>query len=190
MHNPTELNKDDVQILFADLQVEIVARSKTTPVLVLASSVNVLARVARLLEIPIILSVVPEGGRAPELIPELAKETTGLPQFLRTGVSLDEGTKEALAANSRNSLIISGFATETVVLHAATAAIVCGHRVLIPVDACGGLSERTEAAAFRQIEAFGGEPTSVVTLATALVPDFSSDLGQRVFGILQQLRLA
>jgi hypothetical protein len=190
MYNPTELNKDDVQILFADLQVEIVSRSKTTPPMALASSVNVLARVARLLEIPIILSVVPEGGRTPELISELAKETTGLPQFLRTGVSLDERTKEALGANRRNTLIISGFATEAVVLHAATAAIAGGYRVLIPVDACGGLSERTEAAAFRQIEAFGGETTSVVTLATALVPDFSSDLGQRLFSIVQQLRLA
>jgi len=38
------------------------------------------------------------------------------------------------------------------------------------VDACGGKSERTEAAAFRQIEAVGG----VTTLATALAPDFYS----------------
>jgi hypothetical protein len=146
----------------------------------------VLAPVATLLEIPIILSVVPVGGRTPELIPELAKETTGVSQFLRTGANLDERTKEALAANRRNTLIISGFATEAVVIHAATAAIARGYHVLIPVDACGGLSERTEAAAFIQIEAFGGKTTSVVTLATALVPDFSSDLGQRLFSILQQ----
>ena len=190
MHNPTELNKDDVQVLFADLQVEIVARSKTTPPMALASSVNVLARMARLLEIPIIISVVPIGGRTPQLIPELAKETTGVPQLLRTGAKLDERTKEALAANRRNTMIISGFATEAVVIHVATAAIAGGYRVLIPVDACGGLSERTEAAAFRQIEAFGGETTSVVTLATALVPAFSSDLGQRLFSILQQPLLA
>jgi hypothetical protein len=67
MRNPTELNKEDVQILFADLQVEIVSRSKTTPPMALASSVNVLGQVARLLEITIILSVVPDGGREPEL---------------------------------------------------------------------------------------------------------------------------
>ena len=107
----------------------------------------------------------------------------------RTASVADEKTEEALAANRRNTLIISGFATEAVVLHAATVAIAGGYRVLIPVDACGGLSERTEAAAFRQIEAFGGETTSVVTLATALVPDFSSDLGQRLVSILQQLLL-
>jgi hypothetical protein len=136
--------------------VGLLARSKTIPPLALASSVKVLARVARLLEIPIILSVVPEGGREPELIPELAKETTGLPQFLRTGANLDEKTKEALVSNRRNTLIIAGFATEVVVIHMATAAIASGYHVLIPVDACGGLSERTEAAAFRQIEAFGG----------------------------------
>jgi hypothetical protein len=41
----------------------------------------------------------------------------------------------------------------------------------VPVDACGGMSSRTEDAAFRQIEANGGVTTSVVTLVTALTPD-------------------
>jgi nicotinamidase-related amidase len=83
----------------------------------------------------------PRAPREPELIPELAKETAGLPQFLRTGVSLDERTTQALASNLRTTLIIAGFGTEAVVVHAATAAIASGYRVLIPVDACGGLSE-------------------------------------------------
>jgi hypothetical protein len=52
------------------------------------------------------------------------------------------------------------------------------------------MSSRTEDATFRQIEAAGGVTTSVVTLVTALVPDFSTDLGGKAFGILQSLRLA
>jgi hypothetical protein len=47
MHNPSELNNDQILASFADLQVEIVARSKTTPPPSLAPSVNVLARVGR-----------------------------------------------------------------------------------------------------------------------------------------------
>jgi len=42
---------------------------------------------------------------------------------------------------------------------------------------------------FRQIEAAGGVTTSVVTLVTALVPDFSTDLARRPRD-LQSLRLA
>jgi hypothetical protein len=58
------------------------------------------------------------------------------------------------------------------------------------VDACGGLSSHTEDAAFREIEVAGGVTTSVVTLVTALAPDFNADLGGKAFGILQSLRLA
>jgi nicotinamidase-related amidase len=39
--------------------------------------------------------------------------------------------------------VISGFATEVVVVHAVLSAIEAGYRAYVPVDACGGLSERT-----------------------------------------------
>jgi nicotinamidase-related amidase len=138
------------------------------------------------------LSVVPEGGQRPELIPELARETEGVAQYLRLSASpfLDEATRAAIAATGRQHLVIVGFATEAVVLHAVLDAIAAGYRVYVPVDACGGMSCRTEDAAFRQIEAAGGVTTSVVTLVTALAPDFSTDLGGKAFGILQSLRLA
>jgi len=64
------------------------------------------------------------------------------------------------------------------------------HGKVTVTDACGGMSERTEAAALRQIEAFGGEVTSTVTMATALAPDLKTFLGQQMFAALQQLRLA
>jgi hypothetical protein len=67
---------------------------------------------------------------------------------------------------------------------------VAGYRAYVPVDACGGLSSRTEDAAFREIEAAGGVTTSVIKLVTAPAPDFNADLGGKAFGILQSLRLA
>jgi pimeloyl-ACP methyl ester carboxylesterase len=137
------------------------------------------------------LSVVPEGGQRPELIPELARETEGVAQYPRLSASpfLDEATRAAIAATGRQHLVIAGFATEAVVLHAVRDAIAAGYRAYVPVDACGGLSSRTEDAAFRQIEAASGITTSVVTLVTALAPDYSTELGGKAFGILQSLRL-
>jgi nicotinamidase-related amidase len=192
MQNPSRLDPTDVQLLFADLQTQIVARSKTTDPKALRMAARVLAQLAKVFSLPVTISTVPEGEHAPELIPELAKEAVGAPQFLRTGASpfLDERTKMALNSHGRKTLVICGVATEVVVLHAATAAIEAGYRALVPVDACGGMSERTESAALRQIEAFGGEVTSTVTMATALAPDFETVLGQQMFAVVQQLRLA
>jgi Isochorismatase family len=186
------LDPNTVQVLFTDLQPQMVVRSKTNTPEALARSAAVLAQVARLLNLPMHLSVVPEGGQRPELIPELARETEGLTPHPRLSNSpfLDEATRAAIAATGRQRLVIAGFTTEVVVLHAVCDAIAAGYRVYVPVDACGGMSSRTEEAAFRQIEAAGGITTSVVTLVTALAPDASTDLGGKAFGILQSLRLA
>jgi pimeloyl-ACP methyl ester carboxylesterase/nicotinamidase-related amidase len=186
------LDPATVQILFADLQSPIVARSKTNPPQGLSCAACVLARCARLLGLPVHHSVVPEGGKAPEVLPDLAKETESAPQFARMTADpfLDPQTREAIDAVKRPVLVIAGVATEAVVLHAALSALERDYRVQVPVDACGGLSARTEDAALRQIEAAGGVTTSVVTLVTALAPDFSTDLGGKAFGILQSLRPA
>ena len=181
-----------VQVLFADLQRSIVARSKTASPAALAASAGVLAEVAGLLGLPVHFSIVPDEGRPPVLIPELARHAEGAGLLPRVSASpfLDGPTRSALAAADRNTLNVAGFATEVVVLHAVRAAVAAGYQVLVPVDACGGMSARTEDAAFRQIEAAGGVTTAVVSLVTSLAPDFSAPPGQQAFAALQLLRLA
>ena len=192
MQNPTKIAAQEVQLLFVDLQPQIVQRSKTTDPKALAQSAAVLAQLGKIFSLPVTISVVPEGGEAPEVIPELAKETSEAPQFVRANPSpfLDEKTTLALKDNAHKTLVIAGFATEVAVLHTVVGAIEAGYRAIVAVDACGGMSERTESAALRQIEAFGGEVSSTVTIATSLEPDFTTDLGQKMFGAIQQLRLA
>ena len=108
------LDPATVQILFADLQPPIVARSKTNPPQSLSCAASVLARCARLLGLPVNHSVVPEGGKAPEVLPDLAKETEGAPQFARITADpfLDPQTREAIEAVKRPVLVIAGLATE------------------------------------------------------------------------------
>src|SRR6201997_4195478 len=129
------LDPRTVQVLFADLQPQMVARSKTNTPEALARSAAVLAQVARLLHLPMHLSVVPEGGRRPELIPELARETEGVAQHPRLSASpfLDEATRAAISATGRQHLVIAGFATEAVVLHGVRDAIATGYQVSVPV---------------------------------------------------------
>ena len=180
------------QILLCDLQKQIVARSKTMQPAGLSKSAGVLLQLAKLFSLPAILSVVPEDGKAPELIPELEVGYGTVPHFLRSSANpfLDQNTRNALAKNDRKTMIIAGFATEAVVLYAVLDAVKAGYKVIVPVDACGGLSERTEQAAFRQIEAAGAVTTSVVSIAIALAPDFTTDLGKQMFALIQQIRLS
>jgi nicotinamidase-related amidase len=167
-----------------------VARSKTIEPDALGKSAGVLLEVARLFSLPTTLSVVPEGDKAPELISEL--RGNGFAQEkLRASASpfLDEATKNLLAQSRRKVLIIGGFATEAVVLNAVLDACAQGYEALVPVDVCGGMSERTEQASLRQIIAAGAITTSVVSIATKLAPDFTTDPGKDLFNIVQRLRL-
>ncbi len=185
-----QLSTDSAQLLLCDLQPEIVARSKTIDRDVLSKSAGVLLEIARLFSLPTTLSVVPEGDKPPELISEL-RGSSFAQEKLRASASplFDEATRNLLAESKRQVLIIGGFATEAVVLHAVLDARTQGYDVLVPVDVCGGMSERTEQAALRQIRAAGAITTSVVSIATKLAPDFTTDLGKSLFNIVQRLRL-
>jgi Isochorismatase family len=185
-----QLSTDSAQVLLCDLQPEIVTRSKTIDRDTLSKSAGVLLEIAKLFSLPTTLSVVPEGDKAPELISEL--RSSGFAQEkLRASASpfFDAATRNLLAQSTRKVLIVGGFATEAVVLHAVLDARARGYEVLVPVDVCGGMSERTEQAALRQILAAGAITTSVVSIATKLAPDFTTDLGTELFNIVQRLRL-
>ena len=186
------LSSTSAQVLICDLQKQIVARSKTTTPQDLGRSAGVLLQLGKLFKLPILLSVVPEENKAPELIPELSAVDADVPQMLRSSASpfLDQDTVDTLAGNNRQVLLLSGFAIEATVFHAALDGIKHGYKVVVIVDACGGMSERTEQAAFRQIEAAGGVITSVVSLATTLAPDFTTDLGKQTFSLIQRIRLS
>ncbi len=64
-------------------------------------------------------------------------------------------------------------------LHAALDAQKQGYQGIVAVDARGGLSERTEQAALRQMEGAGVLISSVVSIATKLAPDFTTEKGKR-----------
>jgi hypothetical protein len=185
-----QLSTESAQVLFCDLQKQIVARSKTTEPDALRQSAGVLLQLAKLFRLPTTLSVVPEQEKAPESIPEL-RNGGFAPEKLRASASpfRDEATIQRLAGTDRKVLILAGFATEVVVLQAALDGRKQGYEVLVAVDACGGMSERTEQAALRQMEGAGVLISSVVSIATKLAPDFTTDQGKHMFALLQQLRL-
>jgi nicotinamidase-related amidase len=146
---------------------------------------------AQLFKLPLTLSVVPENKTAPRLIASLHAFALEKNQFLRATASpfIDPVTREHLASLRRLTLIIAGFATEVVVLHAALDALRQGYGVIVAADACGGMSDRTESAALAHIRDNGGFVSSVVSIATALSPDLTKPQGQQMFQIVQTLRL-
>lgn len=182
----------DVQILFVDLQQALTKGSQTIPPQALAVNAAVLAKIGKLLKIPMTFSVVPVAGQPGVLIPELLPFATEQNTFHRipAGSFSDQAMVSTLANHSRKTLIIAGYATEVAVLQSALGALAAGYRTQVPVDVTGSASSRTEAAAMRQMELAGAIPTSVISLAAFLAPNFSEEPGSSVLSMFSELRTA
>jgi nicotinamidase-related amidase len=182
------LNPQDAVILFADLQSGIVERAATIELGQLRRAVGALAKLAKLFDIPVVVTTAPMGD-PPELVPEIAAALGALPLNTRTTTDafLHAPTRDALLATGRKTLIVAGVATEIIVQHSALSGAARGLNVQVAIDACGGLSPRTEDAALRRLVQAGVAPTSIASLAGQLAVDFSQPKGGQALGVLYEM---
>lgn len=186
----SRVDAKDTIILFADLQSGIVELSRTNPVDRLKKGVLALARLAKLMGIPVVVSGVRgEDGNPPKMIPQIAEGLGDLPTHHRTTCDsfLNEEIVSAINATGRKTLLISGVATELAVQLPALTASDEGYNVFVVLDACGGMSERTEQAALQRMARAGATMVSVMTLAGELAGDFREAKAQQAIGILYEM---
>jgi nicotinamidase-related amidase len=178
-----------VVILFADLQAGIIEPAATNEPTHLRRAVSVLAKLARLFDIPTIVTTAPSDGGTARVTPEIAAALGDLPQYMRTTTDahLHAPTREAIARTGRKTLLVAGVATEIIVQHSALSGAAHGLHVQVVVDACGGLSARTEDTALRRLTQAGVVATSIASIAGQLAGDFTQPKGRQASGILYEM---
>jgi len=180
----------DTLVLFADLQQGIVELSKTQPLPRLKKSVQGLAKLAKILELPVIVSgVAGEDGSPAKMLPEIGEGYGQYTTYHRTTANslLNEDIMKAIQASGKKTLLISGVATELAVQLPAVTAAEHGLRAFVVLDACGAASERTEQAALARIAQAGGSTVSVLTLAGELAGDFRTSIAQQAIGVVFEM---
>jgi nicotinamidase-related amidase len=186
----SRINPRDAVILFADLQAGIVELTRTNPLGRLKTGVRALAKLAKLFDIPAIVSGIRgEDGSPANVIPEIADGLGSTPTYHRTTCDsfLNEEIVSAIKATGRKTLLVSGVATELAVQLPALTAADQGYKVYVVVDACGGMSERTEQAAVLRMAKAGATTVSVMTLAGELAGDLREPKAQQAIGILYEM---
>lgn len=178
---------NDTIVLFADLQQGIIELSTTNPVDRLKKAVLALARLAKLYDMPVFVSGVRgEDGSVARVTSEIGEGCGDLRTYHRTTCDsfLNDEIRSAIEATGRKTLLISGVATELAVQLPAITASDLGYRVFVCLDACSGMSERTEQAALLRIIRAGATTVSVMTLAGEIAGDFREVKSQQAIGIL------
>jgi hypothetical protein len=177
--------RSTASVLFLDLQEEIIKNSQTNAIGVIRGHAGALAKLAALHGLPAFASSVGVGGAFITSVLDPLPSMAPQPRTTTTAFS-DSALVESLAATGRRVLVLAGVASEIVVQRTALDAIAAGYTVHVAVDACGGMSARTEDAAWRRIVQAGGVTTSVTTVAAELAGDFTTELGGKTLGIMYE----
>jgi nicotinamidase-related amidase len=179
----------DAIVLFADLQAGIVERARTIDRQTLGRGVTALARLAKIFALPVIVTTVPgENGGPATLIPEIEAvlgAVTPLQRFTTDSFDND-AIRAAIEATGRRTLLVSGVATEVAVQRPSLSGVRNGYTVHVVLDACGGISERSERASLARFAQAGVIVTSIPSLAGELAADFTQPTAQAAIGVLME----
>jgi nicotinamidase-related amidase len=169
---------EDCALLLIDYQQEMfeVIRSETEAGLV-ELNVRLLAKTAKALDMPIVLSTVGVGlGFNGPTLPSILAELEDLEPIDRSSMNAfeDDAFREAVKATGRKRLIIGGLHTEICLTFATVQALKDGYDTMFVTDAVGGRSQVAHRTGIERLSHAGAVPTTALAVNTELFRDWAS----------------
>src|ERR1700750_759758 len=172
------LTPDNAAVLIIDFQPVQVSSIASRSQRELVTNITALARIARLYEMPVILSTVNvQTGRNQPTIHQITDVLTNIEPIDRTSINAweDEDFNRAVKATGRSKLIMAALWTEVCLVHPALDALHEGFDVYPVVDCVGGTSLEAHEAGLRRLIQAGGKPVSWVQLICELQRDWNRE---------------
>ena len=179
------LTSDNAALLLIDHQVGLFTGVRDIPVAELKHNVIGLAKAARVLGVPTIVT-----ATSPELwgpiIPELIEALHGVPIIARTTVNAfdDDRFAKAVEAAGRKKLIIAGVSTEVCLALPAIFATGIGYDAYAVIDASGTFSETKRITGLLRMVQAGVIVTDYSTVAVEMLKDNASSKAGALYGAL------
>jgi nicotinamidase-related amidase len=169
---------EDCALVLIDYQKEMfeVIRSETDAALV-ELHVRLLAKIAKALDMPIVLSTVGVGlGFNGPTLPSILAELEGVEPIDRSSMNAfeDDAFREAVKATGRKRLIIGGLHTEICLTFATVQALKDGYDAMFVTDAVGGRSQIAHRTGIERLAHAGAVPTTALAVNTELFRDWAT----------------
>jgi nicotinamidase-related amidase len=163
--NYTELlNPKNSAVIFIDFQPQMVFGVANIDRQTLFNNVLLLAKSAKIFQVPVILTAVESKSFSGNVWPQLLDIFPGQEPVERTSMNSWESEKFVAAVKStgRKKLIMAALWTEACLTFPALDAIKAGYEVYAVEDACGGTTVTAHDAAMRRIEQAGAAPVTAL----------------------------
>lgn len=165
------INPADAVILLLDHQAGLFQTVKDIPVSDLRRNVEMVARLATLLNVPVITTASEPNGSNGPLMPEIHEQAPHAVYVPRKGEvnAWDNGDFVAqVEATGRKTLIMAGVWTSVCVMFPALDAVAAGYDVYAIIDASGDPSEMASRTSLARFVQGGVKPTSTNALLSEL----------------------
>ncbi|MGF6602761.1 nicotinamidase-related amidase [Paraburkholderia sp. GAS448] len=165
MSNPKleVLTPQNSQLIFIDQQPQMALGVQSIDRQVLKNNVVALAKAAKVFKIPTIITTVESESFSGFTYPELLDVFPGMKLLERTSMNSwdDQKVRDALAANGRKKVIVSGLWTEVCnATFALSAMLEGGYEIYMVADASGGTSKDAHDFAMQRMIQAGVVPVT------------------------------
>ena len=181
----------DSALLLIDHQIGTMKLIKNIPLDMVKRNTLALAKTAKILGVPVVLTSSQEQNVQGPLLPELEGilPEAFAARIRRAGIVNawnDPNFKKAVEATGRRNLIMAGVTTDVCLVYPAISACREGYQVQAVMDASGSPYELSEDMSRRRMEREGVVLTATNTLMAELALDWSRPEGGQLLGVLFQ----
>lgn len=182
---------EDTALVLIDHQIGTMQLIKNMPLEVVKRHTLALAKTAKILNLPVVLTSSQEENVQGALLSELQEI---LPEAFAARVKRagivnawnDPHFQDAVAATGRKNLIMAGVTTSVCLVFPAIAAVEAGYNVQAVMDASGSPSELAEEMSRRRMEKAGVVLTATDTIVAELARDWSTPAGKQIIQVMFQ----
>ncbi|MGL6342191.1 MAG: isochorismatase family protein [Waterburya sp.] len=182
---------EDTALLLIDHQIGTMQLIKNIPLDVVKRHTIALAKTAKILNMPVVLTSSQEENIQGSLLPELEEI---LPEAFAARVKRagivnawnDKNFYNAVVATGRKNLIMAGVTTSVCLVFPTIDAVQAGYNVQAVMDASGSPSDLAEQMSRNRMEKAGVVLTATDTIMAELAQDWSTPNGQPIIQVLFQ----
>jgi nicotinamidase-related amidase len=180
---------DNAAMLLIDHQLGTMGWTHSHDINLVKANALKLARIAKAVSMPVVLTASMEDQVQGPLMPELAQilPEAFAQRIKRPGIinaMHHEGFNKAVTATGRKNLLVAGITTEVCVLFPVLQMVEEGYEVQVSADASASWSKYGDDLALRRMENAGAAITTVDQIIAELAIDWTSPNGQKLRAIL------
>ncbi len=180
------LSAENTTLLMVDHQVGLLSGVRDFSTAELAHNIAALAKAAKVLGVPIIVTAVGSDGLWGPTIPELLAVLPDVHIIKRTTINAwdEPEVVKAVNATGRKQLLVAGISLEVCASMPAISAKEAGYDARVVLDASGTFNESKRIAGLQRLNTLGIQVTDYATAAVEMLKDNANPLAGALYNAI------